>query len=143
VQTCRGTAADDLGDLVVQHEKRHAAFHIAISLAPQPRQYVCSESDRAPGFQRFRLLDTEVSQFRPDGNSRIRGENIGGKSHIVETLTDLAHDTQCFGAVSLAFTRIAQNQIERGPDFSLPALARSLEHIRDLVVLLHPLQNLG
>src|SRR5262249_60928993 len=76
VQTRPRPPADHLRDFVIQHEKRHAAVHIAIRFTTEPREYVGAKGDRAPAFERLRLLHTEPPEFGPDWNSGIRCEDI-------------------------------------------------------------------
>ena len=124
-------------------ERTETDYKVAdISLADFGRKEISIAGKEMPGLMAIR------EKYAPQ--KPLAGVRITGSLHmtiqtavLIETLTDLAHDTQRFAAVSLRFTRIAQNQIVRGPDSSLPALTRSLEHIRDLLVMLvHLLQNL-
>src|SRR5579871_2935840 len=109
----------------------------------QPRQWIVPQHHLAPFLQILRFAHASFSQFRPDGDSRIRGEEIWRKAHMGISARNLCHDLHRLPPVGIRLARETQDQIKCDSNSSPLSLPCRLKHfVNALMLLIHQHQHL-
>src|SRR5450432_1835818 len=94
-----GIIPGGFAQLIIQQEEFQHFTQAREFFPLKPRQYIPTQRKIDPFLKRLRFSQTQLAQLWPNGNSRIRRENIRRKTHVPELPGDIAHGAKSFDAI--------------------------------------------
>ena len=129
-------------NLVVQEKIVEHSLQACELCSFEPGEHVGPERHVHPFAKALWLRHSHFAELRPDGNARIRREDVRGETDVGELAADVAHGLEGDNAVGLCLTGIAEDQVEGDPNAAKLRLACGLVHLVDaLVTLVHQLED--
>src|SRR5260370_38191809 len=129
-------------NLIVQQKIVEHSLQACEFSSFEPRKHVSPKGHVHPFTKIFWFGHSHLAELRPDGDSRIRREDVWRKADIGKLTADVAHGMEGDDAVGLRLSGIAEDQVEGDTNAAEFCLACGFIHlVNTLVTLVHQLQD--